>query len=203
MTNSRIHQLDTNLIAQEIDVLDGHLLGDGSVFKSGKDRINCIYGHTCKHKEYLEWMVYATGFLAGQKVLPASFFDKRTQKTYHKYHLKSKSSEIFTQARQRWYPCGKKILPDDVTINSRSLLRFYLDDGSICRGAAYLATHDFCFEDVNILRAKIASFCNMKVSIHQAGNEQFKLYVGRRNFRDFLSIIGSCPVQCYSYKWGE
>lgn len=206
MTNSRIQRLDANVVAQEIDILDGHLLGDGSVFKSDKNRIHCIYSHRCKEKEYLLWVANNTSFLLGQNINIVTVFDSRTQKSYTGYHLKSKSNQVFTDARFRWYPNGKKVLATDLLITSRLLLRFYLDDGSYCKGGAYLATNDFCLDDVEKLAEKIAQYCNFKVTVHRTGDkkgEQYKVYIAKRNFQEFLKIIGDCPVDCYLHKWGE
>lgn len=206
MTNSKIQHLDKNVVAQEKDILDGHLLGDGSVFKVEKNRKNCIYAQRCKEKEYLEYLVANTSFLFGQTITHSEMLDLRTGNTYSTHHVKSKSNEIFTEARNRWYPEGKKILPQDLGITERLLLRFYLDDGYYFKGSCYLATNDFCLNDVESLSNKISKYCNFELAIHSAGDkkkEQYKLYVGRKNFSEFLGIIGVCPVKCYSYKWGE
>lgn len=206
MTKSSIQRLDTNLVAQEKDILDGHMLGDGSVFKSSKDRLHCIYAQRCKEKEYVEWLANNTSFLTGQRVTRVDVFDKRTEKTYIGYHIKSKSNEVFTEARLRWYPEGKKVLAPDLVITSRLLLRFYMDDGSYCRGGAYIATNDFCYEDVKILGNKISDFCGFDIGIHKSGDkkgEQYKLYIKSRNYQEFLRVLGQCPVSCYIHKWGE
>lgn len=204
MTTSRIQPLDSNLLVQELDLLDGHLLGDGSVFKTGKDRTHAVYAQACKQATYLQWLIDNTGFLAGRKVYTRHYFDIRTQKTYEGYQIKSLSHEIFTQARSRWYPNGKKVLPTDLIITSRCLLRFYLDDGSWHKNGMYLATNDFNPQDVEVLQAKISAYCGFQLSIHKSGKKDvFKLFVKKSNRNQFIDIIGQSPVQCYSYKWGE
>lgn len=204
MTNSRIQQLDPILLAQELDILDGHLLGDGSVFKTGKDRIHCVYAHACVKAEYLNWLVSSTYFLSDRKIYEYNVFDKRTLKVYNRYQIKSLSHEVFTKARQRWYPDGKKILPKDLVISRRGLLRFYMDDGSWHKNGMYLATNDFSVDDVCTLQEKITKFCGFQLGIHKTGKEGvYKLFIRKKDRKQFIDIIGFCPVSCYSYKWGE
>lgn len=199
--------MNTNIISQakdNIDILHGHLLGDGSVYRVNKNRSNCSYSHACKHKEYLEWIVSNTPIFNNPNIRGVSSYDKRTNKTYHRYHFRTASSIIYTNLRDLWYPQGKKILPNDVIINSRSLLRFYLDDGSYHPSGNYLATNDFNLSDLELLLDKIILYTNLNWTIHKTGKEDaYKLFLSKKQRKDFLHIIGNCPVSCYEYKWRE
>lgn len=187
-----------------LDILHGHLLGDGCVYKPKKDKTYCRYSQSCVHKEYLEWIISTVKIFNQPNIRYVSSYDKRTDKTYSRYAFATKTIPILNDLRSIWYPEGKKILPKDVIVNSNSLLRFYLDDGSYHPSGNYLATNDFSPSDVEILLDKIILYTNLNWTMHKTGKKDvYKIFLSKKYRKDFLNIIGTCPVECYKYKWRE
>jgi hypothetical protein len=56
-------------------------------------------------------------------------FDNRTAKTYHNTKMQTHRTELFEEQYQRWYPNGKKIVPQDVALTPLSLAIWFADDG--------------------------------------------------------------------------
>lgn len=197
------------IIEKALAQLDGHLLGDGCILVSHSDRStkSLVYQHSSVHREYLEWLVKTFFFLNTSKIWEVNSFDKRTNKKYHRYWTKSKSTPLLIDAKKRWYSESGKIIPKDLKLTPDSLLRFFLDDGSkATHGGIYLATDDFCEKDIQFLSTTILGQFGIQTSIHKnksKSGDSLRLYIPRKETNLFYEIIGECPLDCFRYKWTE
>lgn len=206
-----------DILSREADILDGHLLGDGSVFKTGYDcNRNAVFVISSKHEEYLQWIIDNTQTFKVCRVTVNDIWDKRTQKFYHRCLLKSHSHAQLTQRRELWYPQGKKIVPSNLVITPRLLLRWYMDDGHLHSQGIYFNTQGFTLNDTEFLRDKLVECLGIKVTIqiHSRSKNLYRLFIPIRgtkqgvastnnNVTKFFNIIGNCPVKCFKHKWGE
>ncbi len=184
-----------------LNLLDGFLLGDGSILFTNKSKNKMpVLSTSSKHREYLEWLQQYSLF-NDRPIWLSDYIDKRTKQLYKGFWIRSGSSQYLLEQRNRWYPDGKKRLPYDININQETLLIFYLDDGSTAStGGLYLAADDLSFEEAETLIYKINLFTNLNLSIHKNGNNP-RLYISKSQASDFLNIIGDYPVSCFDYKW--
>lgn len=139
-------------IEKEPDWLTGELLGDGHITPVGQ------YMHTAKHIEHLQLLesLFVT-LNAPTKIWPSTTFDKRTQKTYKRYFLKTPC--LFQTHREKWYPNGLKRVPPDITINNKVLFHWFIGDGSITNNMMFkLCTMGFQTKDIELLRNKLNPF---------------------------------------------
>ncbi len=189
------------LSAIEKQKFDGNMLGDGSIVYKTRTASAPRYIHFSKYTEYLKWLSLNLSYLNNRPTWDKTYLDKRTNKWYECYWMGTKSSDFFHQQRQRWYIGSKKILPNDIIVDENLLLHWFLDDGSkATHGGRYFAADDLSFEQAEELNAKIQTFTNFTTSVHNnEGNP--RIYVTKKYVNDFLNIIGSCPVECFNYKW--
>jgi len=137
-----------------IEIINGCLLGDGSIFQDRGKYFR--FKLTAKDKRLVKWV--------GNKLkdLGNVYFtkDKRND-TYILYFSHSSLKKL----RKRWYTKlnGKtqKIVPKDLDITPTTLLFWYLGDGSLIRHRnpnrvpwIVLATNNFLREDVETLTKK-------------------------------------------------
>jgi hypothetical protein len=178
------------------ELIDGLLLGDGSLAKTCK---NARYRHSCKHKEYIEFIIKE---LQNVEVYIKTVYDKdngyNTGRVFQCYSLVN--SEL-TFHYERWYHNKKKSLPSDLMLTPLILLHWYIGDGGFDSDKGYLrqisiAAHSFSFEEREILCNKLRNF-DLKVSNTKNG----KINITKKSIPLFLSIIGECPVKCYQYKF--
>jgi len=183
-------------------ILDGHLLGDASILNHHPDRNkNWCFVLYSIHSEYLQYSADTITCLKDRPIWSRAQKDKRTNKTYNSFYLRSLSEDYFTKQRERWYPEGKKIVPCDLVITKETLLSWYMDDGSISTSKGrYLATDSFTLEDVNLLKKYLARDLDIESAIHK-NDSHFRLYIPVREVSKFEKCIGSCPVECFRYKW--
>lgn len=190
-----------NLTNEEQQRFDGNMLGDSSIVYKNNKTSAPRYLHYSKHKEYLLWLSKVTSYFQDRPIWDKFQFDKRTNKTYYSYYMGTKSSELFKQQKERWYKKGKKIVPFDIKIDNLLLLHWFLDDGSkASKGGIYFAVDGFSFEEAESLSSKVNSYTNVKTSVHvNQGNP--RVYIWKKDVKDFYSIIGACPVSSFNYKW--
>lgn len=183
-----------------LDLVDAHLLGDGSIVNP-KKKETCVIQLPNVNKPYLEWCVANTPFWEGCNVWDVEFHDKRTNKNYSRHWIKSKSSNFLNLQRSRWYPNGKKQLPKDVVISKRGLTRLFIEDGTRykCNNAVSISLNDFSEDDIQLIKSKIEEQFELSPSVHYEYGKAVKLHFTRSN--NFFNIIDSCPVECFSYKW--
>lgn len=178
------------------ELIDGLLLGDGSLDKRAK---NARYRHSCKHKEYIEFIINE---LSKFNVITSTIYDKDNgYGTGRVYQCYSKISTELTINYLRWYNDKKKVLPDDIELTKLSLLHWYIGDGCLDIDKGYLrqiniAAHSFTFEEREILCSKLTDL-GFKVSNTKNG----KINICKSSVLSFLSYIGECPVECYKYKF--
>jgi len=205
----------TESIKAEIDLIQGHLLGDGSIFITGQDcKRDATFNFVTKHQEYGKWLVNNTESFAACKLQIGDRYDKRTDKSYHRVAFRTPSNKLFTELRAKWYPQGKKIVPQDLVLTKDLILRWYMDDGNWHEKGIYFNTQGFNSESNEFLRYQISQFLGVKVTIHKHSGNLYRLFIPLRgtgsgvinstnNMGKFFELIGECPVNCFSHKWGK
>lgn len=183
----------------QLDILDGHLLGDGTLI-SPKKRDTSVFQISCKHQEYINYLITNTDFLLGNQAWEAKIKDPRTGKSYTRYWTKSRCSHFLEKMRHRWYPNGKKTVPEDLVLTNRGLLRFYLEDGCYSKPGITFSLHDFDQEGIERVKSRIDQLLDINTTIHYEHSTPVKLYISSTETSKLFSAI-KCPVKCYRYKW--
>ncbi|HID28929.1 MAG TPA: hypothetical protein EYP19_02865, partial [Desulfobacterales bacterium] len=139
---------------RQMELIDGMLLGDASIPRSGS-RIRFAHAD----HEYARLKEKALGSLVSSS---------RVQRRYGKYAYNLGSRDTYEvdlkaliwtrQQKERWYPHGKKRVPRDLVLSDLTLAVWYLDDGGLSDKHAVFATNAFEKEDVEwlsgLLRAR-------------------------------------------------
>jgi len=192
--------LDDNLI----EWIDGFSLGDGYISK------NNYFSWCLKHKEFSDYM--ANIF---RPLLPVtrSYTTKeykytninRTIRPKKLFMGSTKSHPDIMIQRRRWYPDGKKIVPKDVNLTSKSVLLWYLGDGllikltkSVC---IELCTDGFSKKCIDLLAEKLNKL-DIFSSIKKNKKNQYRIIINLNSIRRFFCLIGwESPIKCYDYKF--
>lgn len=152
------NQIPSILTDHQKEILDGLMLGDGSIVFPNKNRSKyprlCLNRKT-NDKEYLNWQYNIFKEFYSSEPKDRDIYDKRTNKVYKSTSLISKSGQLFLDYYNKWYPNKKKIVPRDLKLSPLLLLIWFLDDGFIQKPKnnlrLKLATDGFIEEDVKFL----------------------------------------------------
>jgi hypothetical protein len=192
-------------LIRELSYFEGNILGDLCLLYNNKKHnpsyVTGVFYNT--HKDYMEWQANNRLLFKDRPIWTKSYYDKRTQKTYSSYWMKTDPSwkNIVTNYQANWYYTGTKQVPHNFQLQKESLLTWYLDDGSVgSKKGIYLATDSFNQNSLDNLITQLDSIINCKVSLHKNGNGK-RIYIPTKNASSLLEYIGDCPVLSYSYKW--
>lgn len=195
-----------------LSVLDGALLGDGHVAKTNGNS-QFVY-----RSSKIDHVVYVADFIKDyltpetRDIKEKVTYDKRTDKEYTSYSIRTINNSFFTELRNRWYPHGIKIIPPDIVLNNTNLLLWYLGDGGITytlkKGKVYsfqikLSTHCFSENELSTILIPQLSKYNPYLyrESNKTNNEQFSIRIPRTKSYIFLKDIGDCPIKSMQYKW--
>lgn len=186
-----------------LEILNGLLLGDGNI--QVPNNFQGIYSQASSQKEFIDYVANIfkkNNYYQDNGEYKAHI--KNISKEYPVYYLHSKRTLQLRDVFNRWYPDGKKHVPQDIKLTPKTVLFWYLSDGSkdkYCK-TSYFSTCAFSIYEQNIL---IDAF--RKVGINADNFKQNKYYVMRvsksNNFDNFMHYMGINPVSCYDYKFSS
>jgi LAGLIDADG DNA endonuclease family len=180
---------------EQEEIIVGSLLGDGCIFKYKPTHkpYFCIVRKDTDDK-YLIWEYEKFKEFCISEPTYRKTFDKRTNEYYKSIKLMTRRTDLFEPYYNLWYPKGKKIVPNTLSLSPLSLAIWFCDDGNVSpsnspwRMRIKLATHGFSPSDVEFLQFCLQNRYSEKFSIV---NDDKKLFIiGSDNAtRAFLNEI--------------
>ena len=173
--------------------LDGFLLGDGHITPK-----NSHFTWSVKYKEFDEYIQTCFKSYGPSSQLKYTKNEKfKEGGSWMNYGRTTTHPDLYQQ-RSRWYPDGIKIVPKDVIITPKSVLFWYLGDGTRSGVNLSFATDGFTPDDVYFLVDKLKS---IGINSHRDKNNHIVLLLD--SIRPFFDYVGwECPIKCYDYKFG-
>lgn len=194
------------------EVLDGVLLGDGCLTKyKNHPKWNAQLVYLSKSEQHVKFVgQYFENILSGKGYTYRKIFDKRTNKYYEQNKFRTIHCTGLTEQYKRWYPNGKKIIPNDLILTPLKCLMWYIGDGGLVsdggRRTQYVKLSSHCFsyeQQVNILIPQLNIF-NARLQIvdrYKDESPMYAIYIPHKSIKEFLEYIGGCPFSDYQYKW--
>jgi hypothetical protein len=192
----------TYMNEEMLECLDGFLLGDGNIsisrshVKTARATCGVQFEEFCRY--LMSWSTPYFPTIKSYKLLSMSsgmVWNGRT-----KFH-----PDFFKQY-SRWYTSNlegekEKQPPDDVRITPKSVMLWYLGDGSVVQQnntiTLRLSTDAFSTESVEFLAQKLTG-----IGIKSHRNNDNRILVETRYIPAFFDFIGKkSPVRCYDYKF--
>jgi len=192
------------ITGEELEIINGCLLGDGCLTKNGRSENNAQFTYTNKNKDIVDY-IYNKLNRFMKKVEYYEYKDKRTNKVYSRYSVRSELNSTFTILYNKWYINKIKTIPTDLILTSNTCYHWYIDDGSLIQGKSSqnikLSTHCFNKKDLEDILLPQLSIYEPKLYKAEKEKEQFFIYISRKNIPRFLNYIGKCNIMSYLYKW--
>jgi len=188
-----------------VELLDGLLLGDGSIIKQGMFMMH-------QKQSRVGWLEQVQRLFAltgcGSTIKPLK---EKSSVIEGREVVQAPSSHIYTpqyveikKQRKRWYPEGVKKLPPDVHVTPFSVAHWFSGDGSYnTNGTLVFNTQNFVEDDVDTLVVLLES--RLKV----VGNKtkyripgRFTININRRDEAvKLMELIASYVPGCCMYKF--
>lgn len=204
-----------------LDILDGHMLGDGAYQNKRPEHRGATFRVASIHENYargLSALLTKHGVMSG--VVPV--YDSRYTSGVAWLMFTRKYVE-FGDQWDRWYPpeyrreCkqyGLKIYkrcPMDINLNGRKLLYWYMGDGSYSKETSGAKLMRLCSRDFNrreweILASQICELgieCTLYETRRKNGKLVYDMFIPFDSRHQFLNVIGDYPpwASDLSYKW--
>lgn len=185
----------------QIELLNGAMLGDGHIGIGGNRSINAKFSYSSNRKDHVDYVFEQFKEYCSSGVKYREYFDKRTNKIYRQYAFVTRQLPQFTEVHRKWYIDKKKIIPSDLILKQKTVLLWYIGDGSLNKnnGEIILATN--CFDVIQLQEIIIPQLQDFDVNLSFNIKQQPLIRIPRKNVKQFLEYIGSCPFESYQYKW--
>ena len=197
------------LTEEQKNIIIGALLGDGGIY-SGKRCKNSYFSYISSQKEHVDYIYsFIKEFMTERYIngpVKTETFDKRTNKTYISYSIRTENNICFEKIRNEWYK-DKKVIPENLVLNPLICKIWYLGDGGILKtknqvASNYIKLSTDGFDPkyvINIIK-ELNTF-DAKIQHRNKEKTQSAILIPRYKIKDFLKYIGECPIECYKYKW--
>lgn len=191
---------EPGLSQKQKSLLVGMLLSDGTVNNDG------AFTTYSSNKKFIDWFSDELGFMSYPPVLHdlgeerhqrniESGFDVNRDSDYKDMYAASSPVHSFTKSLRKWYECGEKEIPQDLTIDETALKIWYCGDGGLKWSGdnGYAQIRPLSFSN-NSVRSLLDNF-SINYSIQTDGTVCFY-----SDSQKFLDIIGK-PPEGMEYKW--
>ena len=211
-SSSRPTKRCSALTDKQYQVIDGLLLGDGSIGVAK----TCINASLALRSIQQQFVKHTSEILAPMafhrpRLIPAHtqmFFNGITARCKDAFQLNSLVDKALTPVYTRWRPNGPKAIPPDLVITPTAMLYWFYGDGSTSYRARNslsmnLATQGFTSEECDFLIQRVYSACGIKFTKHKSSNH---FSIGLTRGQEIGHILnwmldGAEPLECFRYKW--
>lgn len=195
---------DCELNPQVRDFFDGSLLGDGNLVS--RSTLSARYQLGQKHREYCQWV---DNYLCFFGIKRSGMINK--YKGIQAYQYKTLDYGPLKEIYKKWYPEGKKKVPQNVILNPFSIRHWFIEDGSSWFNnsgtlSIQFATNGFDYKGVKFLSKKLAEILHVKQDlIHIYEYRGYRISFGEPNvvnrFYSYMDNLNNQLGDIYGYKW--
>jgi DNA-binding CsgD family transcriptional regulator len=192
---------DVTLSSEQLEILYGSLLGDMSIgMQWNEARFSIIHGGN--QESYFD---YKCSFFKGLlgKINKTPRFDKRTNKYYNRYSVRSKCNKIFTDLYNELYVNGIKTVTTEWLnkLTERSIAFWFMDDGS---NNGVIATNCFSYEECSLIKDWFKNKYNIDTTIEcqkNKGGLQYLIYIKNSSKPKFYNLVKPYIIPDMEYKF--
>lgn len=181
------------------DIIIGTLLGDGHLEKRG-DSVRLAVCHSEKRLSYITWKYNELRTLVSESIKHYSYTDPRTGRTYGFYIFKTVAHPFFGELYREFYRDGVKVVPRRIKemLTPLALAVWYMDDGSLSKGAPILNTQAYSVQDQFLLCAALRKYHIVANINRDRGRHRIRIV--KRCAQRFAEIIRPYVLPEFMYK---
>lgn len=198
---NRISEKDLELTNEQLEIIYGSLLGDASIGINWKNA-RLSFNHGGDQEKYFDYKCsFFTNILG--KINKTPRYDKRTDKYYNRFAVRTLAHPKFTEIYKECYPEGIKTVTQEWLdkLTPRSLAIWYMDDG--CNDGT-LATNCFTYDEVLLIQKWFLEKYQIEINIHKSNHnnhEQFLIYFPVKSKPKFYNLVKDYIIESMSYKF--
>ncbi|MFH1364684.1 MAG: hypothetical protein ABIH52_03420 [Candidatus Aenigmatarchaeota archaeon] len=190
-------------------ILLGSLLGDGTLSYSSKTKKSAYYRetHSSKQEGYLIWknMICFTHFVS--RLIKYKQFEKTQQKYYEKIRVSTRSSDLFLDLRELFYPNGIKVVSREILnqLNELGIAVWYCDDGNyhFLKKNVRILTDSFSYNEQKLIQEWFKEEWNLNCKITRRKTGSYYIEFNVKESAKFLYLIKDYIPPSMRYKLGH
>ena len=182
-----------SLTEEQKSILIGTLLGDGSMRK--KKNAHLEINHSFAQKALVDWIFSKFNSLV--TTLPKW---RKGNGSREAYRFATQKLPVLTPFYDLFYKEGKKIIPDNLKLNSLSLAVWFMDDGSKSRSSIYLNTQQFTKDE----QSKLIGLLRSQFGIESTLNKDklyYRIRIRTRSVKRFIELVKEFVLEEFKYKF--
>lgn len=182
-----------SLTEEQKSILIGCLLGDGTMRK--KKNAHLEINHCYAQKALVDWIFSKFNHL----VITEPKWRKGNGKR-EAYRFATRSLPVFTPFYDRFFPRGKKIIPEKLKLDPLILAVWFMDDGSKSRSSVYLNTQQFS----KMEQMQLIDLLKKQFSIKSTLNRDktyFRIRIRTRSVKRFIKLVERFVLKEFKYKF--
>jgi len=178
-------------------VIIGTILGDGYLrIIPGRKNAILEINHSFKAKDYVDWK-----YLILKNITVSPPKRRRTNEGRIAYRFYTKQLSELTELYKIFYKDNKKVVPDNLILNSTILSVWYMDDGSKCGNSNfYLNTQQYSLDDQRKLINKLENL-GLKARLNK-DKKYWRIRFLSESLSEFKRLIGDEIILSMKYKIG-
>lgn len=192
------------LTQRQKELVIGSLLGDGCLEKRGNS-VRFVFCQSEQRRFYVEWKCKELRNVITEPIKRYERRDNRTGRTYCFYIFKTEAHPWFASVYEKFY-CEnekretKKIVPYDIKqmLTPFVLAVWFMDDGSLDRGAPILNTQAYSAQDQFRLCAALRKFHLIANLNKDRGSHRIRVL--KRHAKRFAELIKQYMLPEFFYK---
>jgi len=201
--NTMVNELDEPLSVDATHVIEGELLGDGCIPKP-HGKAGAMFSYGTANKQYRDWL--ADWFRKqGYTVRENQYLQDADREGWGEnmtYRFDTHTYFSLMDYRKKWYPSGRKIVPDDFELSPLALRHWFIGDGSYPDKDSQLILYTDGFDNMSI--EKLLEQLK-EAGIWATSNGRNSILVNREDARErFFEYMAPLPDElesAYGYKW--
>lgn len=194
--------------AGNVNVLYGSLLGDASLIRRNH-KTDMGSASFSKANVGYDHVLHVARAIYGEQAADRIVEQHPALSNRPVFKFTTPMCSRFLSEWRQWYKNGVKCIPDDLILNSKIVLHWFMDDGhcswkrknqSLTVG---FATESFTTEDCEKLKCQLGTL-DVNVDLQKShGGFGWNLRVLKNSIENFFGLIGNCPADISSmqYKW--
>ena len=187
-----------HLTNEQLEIIYGGMLGDMSITLTQK-QARLIISQGGSHEEYFDHLCKNFKDILG-KISKKPRYDKRTNKYYNKFIVKSLANPIYLNLYNEFYKDKRKTITKEWVdkLTPRSLAYWFMDDGFLHGG---LATNCFTPQEIKLLQDMFLNKYDINTRIYHDGKKnQDVLFICFESLENFENLIKPYMIESMYYK---
>ena len=188
-----------------LHMIESSLLGDGSITTKFGNGWKYVEGHQEGHKEYINYLQSWLGDCACPIDKRVSGFGSNM------FRVSSKQYHSLSLLRKKWYPRGKKIIPQDLSwMDDFSIAKWYMDDGSLAHNTnkfqndrALFATNGFSKAGVLRLGNRLKELYGIDFTVFYSKGWNLRVNYSNGSIHKLWTALTQYIIPCMRYKLPE